>query len=152
VASTVQIVGGHQLLVLSQRLRAAGATGAKREMTKALNRATKPLKAAAKANAKASLPRRGGLGRRVARTRMQTKTRTARVADVRILAKPGAVADPGRIDRGRVKHPVWGRGPWVLQDVTPGWFTKPMEDGGPIVAKEMVGVLQVVSAQIGRGF
>jgi hypothetical protein len=152
VASTVQIVGGHQLLILSQRLRAAGATGAKREMTKGLNRATKPLKAAAKANAKASLPRRGGLGKRVARTKMQTKVRTGRVADVRILALPSAVADPARIDRGRVKHPVWGRGPWVLQDVTPGWATKPWEEGGPVVAREMVGVLQVVSAQIGRGF
>jgi hypothetical protein len=152
VASTVQIVGGHQLLVLSQRLRAAGATGAKREMTKGLNRATKPLKAAAKANAKVVLPHRGGLGRRVARTKMQTKVRTGRVADVRILALPSAVADPRRIDQGRVKHPTWGRAPWVLQDVTPGWATKPWEEGGPIVAKEMIGVLNDVSAQIGRGF
>jgi hypothetical protein len=47
---------------------------------------------------------------------------------------------------------VFGRGPWVLQDVTPGWFRKPMEEGGPIVAKEMIGVLNDVSAQIGRGF
>ncbi|MGH6690905.1 MAG: hypothetical protein ACREF4_09535 [Gammaproteobacteria bacterium] len=149
---TVTVVGGQQLAVLTQRLRAAGRKDMTRELRKGLNRATKPLKAAAKANAKASLPKRGGLGRRVARTKMVTKTRTGRVAEVRILAKPGAVADPGRIDRGRIKHPVFDRGPWVLQDVTPGWFRKPMREGGPVVQRDLVVVMNVVSAQIGRGF
>jgi hypothetical protein len=64
---------------------------------------------------------------------------------VLIAARSNAVKDPGRIDRGRIRHPVFGR--WVedsegfkgvLQDVNPGWFSLPMRTASPAVRHEIV--------------
>jgi hypothetical protein len=152
MAPPVHVIGGVQLTILANRLRVAGAKDLRRELVKGLNRSTKPLRKAAKDSAKARLPRAGGLGRRVARTRMTTRTRLKPTSvSVDIQAKPGAVADPLRVDRGRIRHPVWGRGPWVLQDVPKGWFTKPMEEGEPVVQLELSGVMGEVSARLTRG-
>lgn len=40
-----------------------------------------------------------------------------------ILFGKGLV-DLRRLDAGRAKHPTYGHRPWVLQDVTPGFFTR----------------------------
>jgi hypothetical protein len=69
---------------------------------------------------------------------------------VSIVANPGAVNDPGRIDRGRIKHPVFGRGPWVLQDVMPGWFTKPMQAGAAKVRRELIKAMDDITERLAK--
>jgi hypothetical protein len=61
-----------------------------------------------------------------------------------------ALDDPFRFDRGRVAHPVFGRGPFVFQDVPKGWFTDPMEAGGPTVRKELLTVMERVANKLAR--
>jgi len=57
--------------------------------------------------------------------RGQTRTKTVRRRKARTF---GNRSDLGAIDRGRVMHPRWGRGPLVgPQMVTPGWFSRVME-------------------------
>lgn len=146
----VEVVGAEKFATLAKALRQAGDKDLQRELYAALNRSTKPLKADAKASAAATLPSRGGLGKRVAKTRMTTKRRTGRNPSVSIAANPGAVADPKRIDRGRIKHPVFGRGPWVLQDVPWGWFTRPMHEGASEVRKQLVKAIDDVAAKVAR--
>ncbi len=52
---------------LSKDLRAAGDKDLRKELYRGLQRATKPLKDAAKENARATLPRKGGLAAAAAR-------------------------------------------------------------------------------------
>jgi len=146
----LRVQGAEQLVRVSKALKGAPKE-LRSELTKGITRAVKPLKKSAKAEARSSLPRSGGLGRRVAKTKLPHRRRaTGKAAGVRVLAQPGAVADPKRIDRGRVRHPTFGRGPWVLQDVKPGWFSRPMKEGAPAVRKELVQAMDDVARKIVR--
>jgi hypothetical protein len=147
----VRVVDTEDFIALSRALRKVGSRELKSELTRGITAAAKPLKKAAKDSARSILPSGGGLGRRVARTSLPHKRRTTGGhAGIRIEAKSNAVKDPYRIDRGRIKHPVFGRGPWVLQDVPKGWFTEPMESGGPAVRKELLTVMERVANKLAR--
>jgi hypothetical protein len=151
MAVEVRVVDTDDFIALSRALRKYGGRELKRELTTGITKATKPLKQAAKASARSILPSRGGLGRRVARTSLPHKRRiTGGHAGIRIEAKSNAVADPFRIDRGRVAHPVFGHGPFVFQNVPKGWFTDPMEKGGPTVRKELLQTMSRVATKIAR--
>lgn len=121
---------------LSKRFKAAGleGKGLRRNLSKQINKETKPARMKAKANARTMLPKRGGLARRVAATTLTTSARfTGPGVGVRIQGKGKAGArSVKRIDEGVVTHPVYGRRKrWVTQQVKPGWFTKAMEDSAP---------------------
>jgi hypothetical protein len=80
------------------------------------------------------LPGAGGLGKWVAKLRLRSSirlgARRARVTIVGHRRSLGGTADLGAIDRGRVRHPSWGRrGPndWHVQLVSPGFMSKSEE-------------------------
>lgn len=144
----LQIRGAEDFKKLSKALREAGMEGKRlrKELRKEINRETKPLKQDAKKNARAILPKRGGLARRVARSGFRTSTKlTGPGVGVRIVGKGKRPAlDIRSIDKGRVRHPVFGnKDRWVTQSVTPGWFTKAMDKGK---GKVREGVLRAVNA------
>ena len=140
---TLRVKGVEDFGRVAKKLKAAGeeGKGLRRELLKGINRETKPLRQAAKANARRTLPKRGGLARLVARASMTTKTRLSGAsASVRIVAKKAEHI--ARIDKGTVRHPVFGnRKLWVSQSVAPGWFTKPMQEGS---SKVRTAILQAV--------
>ena len=143
------IKGADQLGDLARALRAAGDSGKglKRELYRGLNRATKPLKAEARENAASRLPQSGGLAAQVAKSRLTTKILTGRNPGVAIAGKSGSAA--ATTDRGFVKHPVFGRTPWVTQQVSgAGWFTDTMKSAAPTVRKELVQAIDNVADQI----
>lgn len=151
----IVVRGAEDIAAVSKALRAMDDKELRREFHRGINRATKPLKEDAKANARATLPRRGGLNNFVAKTSLSTRTRSGQNPGVRIVAqktkKAGRKSDVNAIDRGRLRHPVFGnRKVWVTQTVTPGWFTKPMENGAERVRKELLGVLDDVKGKIKR--
>lgn len=114
---------------LIERLDEAGDRGLFASIVSAVEDAAAPLPRKAARSAIDILPSAGGLGERVANTEMPIVTRLMRArAGVLIPARPGAVKDPGAINRGRVRHPVYGRWPKnvLIQNVRPGWFTTPM--------------------------
>jgi len=85
------------------------------------------LEAAARGGAD-RLPKRGGLAAVVAGTRINRKSTRARgYYQLRLVAGKNAVKNPGSINRGRVAHLTYGRGPLHFQSVPPGWFTEPMK-------------------------
>lgn len=144
-------VGSSSLADVGKRLRQAGDRELRRELLRGIREGTKPLIKDAKSNALRTLPTRGGLGARVARTRIDTRTRTgSRTAGVRLTAATNAVRDPKRIDRGRIRHPVYGHRPWVFQNVQPGWFSDAMRNGAPKVRKELLNAIHRISVKIGR--
>lgn len=94
---------------------------ARQEFQAAMTEATAPMIKAIRANAVATLPRAGGLGRVIAASRFTVSPiRGKGLAGVRVATDDH---DP-RIDKGRLRHPVYGRGRWVVQSVTAGWFTR----------------------------
>ena len=146
----LRITGAEQFAHVAKALRDAGDKELRKELYRGLNRATKPLKAEAQAEAAAILPRRGGLSARVAKARFTTKSRGGQNPSVRIVAKDakGRSADLARIDQGEVRHPVYGHGPWVKQAVRPGWFTRPMQEGADVVRREVVAAIDAVARKL----
>jgi len=145
-----RVDGAEQLTALAKRLRAESKE-LQRELPRAMNRATKGARAAVKAEALATLPRRGGLGKRVASSRLTTRTRrSGRAAGVRIVAKGGV--DIGALDRGRLRHPLFGdRRRWFAQKVRPGWFTRPLTAAAPRVRAEIETSMRVIAGKIEKG-
>lgn len=111
----------------------------KKELYKALNRAAWNLRKEARQEARDRLPSRGGLAGRVAKSRISVRRRFgSRSPRITIAATGNPVEQVRQIDRGFVRHPVWGdRETWVTQKVSPGWWTDPMEKSGPGVRKGM---------------
>lgn len=137
---SITVDDGGSLLRVAAALGRAGEEfrrGANREM----RRAGEPAVNAAHARARAILPHAGGLGGRVSRATI-TVTVSETGDTVRLtIAVHGSSPS---IDRGRVRHPVYGhRDRWVWQNVPPGWFTVPMHD----TEQDMRRRLLVVAAQ-----
>lgn len=139
------------LKALSRDLKAAGRKDLRKELFAGLNRSTKPLRAAAKANALATLPSSGGLAARVAAANMSVRGGGARVTIVARPSKRGGSFNPIEIDGGIVRHPIYGHGPAVAQHVKPGWFTDPMQEGADDVRDELLAGIDAVARKLAAG-
>ena len=140
--------GADALLALSKRLKAAGQTELRKEFTKAVQAAAKPLIPKVRDAARNTLPKHGGLNERIARKPFRAQVRTGvTTAGVRITASK---VDP-RIDDGRVYHPVFGRKPGVVQHVKPGFFSETLADEAPKIAPDVVDVLADWAERIVKG-
>lgn len=146
-----QVSGTSDFLRLSKALKAAGETELRKELNKGLKVAAKPLIPKARASAKASLPKRGGLAKRVAASPMRAQVRTGRDPGVRITVGRGRTA--WAANHGEVKHPVFGnREVWETQKLPqPDWFDRPMKEALPTVRPEVEKALQAVVEKIARG-
>lgn len=149
-----RVTGADQLARAGRALRAQGEAGKgqRKELFKAIQRATRPLKDDVKQAALRDLPRRGGLNRAVASSKITTRTRTGgRNVGVRIVAAGKTVRDLRSLDRGRLRHPVFGnREVWVNQAIRPGWFTRPLEEGAPAVRRELIAAMHTVVRDLTR--
>jgi hypothetical protein len=143
----VTIAGTEALGALSRQLKEIGDKDLRRELLSGIQRAARPIKDAAKASAMSTLPASGGLNRRIAGGKFSVQTRTGRDPAVRIKA-PG----DARLDKGRLRHPVFGnRRVWVLQQIRPGWFSKPVEAGKDQVVADIEDVMGRVADRIIHG-
>lgn len=136
-----------KLDLVARTLRGLGDKDLSRELFRGLNRATTKLKADARAEAGERLPRRGGLAARVAKAKLSTRRKGGRNPGVTIQAK--GMAQLAGMDAGAVKHPVYGnRDVWVTQQITPGWFSEPMEAGRDEAFDAIEEVLDDLAAQL----
>jgi len=146
----MRVTGAENLLALSKKLKAVGDKGLQKELRAGLRGAVKPALKDVARHAVDVLPAKGGLGEEVAGTKFTISVRgSGRNPGVRVKAREKQ-HDVEAIDRGRLRHPVFGnRRAWVTQDVPPGWFTTPMDAAGPHVVKELNAVIDRISAQLG---
>lgn len=108
-------------------------------LRKTLREPVDPVRRRIKATARATLPKRGGLGNWVAQTKITAKvTLRGKSAGIRLRGgrrsvsnlrghTDGGQSDIRAIDRGRVRAPSWGRryrGQWHTQRVQEGFFTR----------------------------
>lgn len=146
-----EIQGANKLAAVAKALKQAGDKELQKELYAGLNRATKPLKADARAAALRELPKRGGLAQRVAKARLSTRRRGGRDPGVRIVATGMRQLD--QMDQGRVKHPVYGhRDRWATQRIPTGWFTDSMKAGAPQVRRELVKTLDELAGKLARKY
>lgn len=135
-----------QIARVQRELRRFGDKDTRRKYYAGLNRATKPMRAAAKGNAQRRLPKRGGLNQHVAKTRLVTRSNRSGVYVTSVGRGQGRL-----IDQGRVRHPVFGnREVWRTTDVPRGWFTTPMQAGKPAARKELVAVFNDLGRTIAK--
>jgi hypothetical protein len=145
----VEIRGADQLARLARQLREAGNKGLQRELGQGINRALRPVKADLKQSALDTLPSAGGLAAKVAASRFRTRRRSsARVSGIRLEAVNDYAL--GLLDKGIVKHPVFGRGKKVTQHIEPGWFSRPTLAAAPRVRFEIEQAMRSVARQIER--
>jgi hypothetical protein len=149
MVADLRITGAEKFARVARELKAAGDKEMRRELAQGLGRATKPLKAAAKESARTTLPKRGGLAARVASSSFRTRTKTGSSPSIQITARESKSADLAGLDAGVNRHPVWGnRARWATQRVTPGWFTRPMVEGGGDVRTSILAAVDAVLAKL----
>ncbi len=151
----VTVTGAEQLRALSADLKAAGSAGVglRRELLAGMRALGRPLADKAKASARSTLPKRGGLNEWVASSDVKVRNNltgsTSRVG-MRLVATKGG-HDLQDIDGGSVRHMVFGhRDRWVNQQVPDGWFTHPLEQSVPEVQAMLTVTMAVIAKRIER--
>lgn len=113
---------------VAARLDRASGGGIIRAVEKALRTELEGVRLKIRAHAVKVLPSTGGLGERVSMTDLPITPKVSTYGlRVTVRAMPNAVADPEAINRGRVRHPVFGHGTPVIQIVQDGWFSDPIK-------------------------
>jgi hypothetical protein len=135
--SDFTIKGAEDFLRLSKALKAAGRTEMRKTLHKGMKDAVKPLVPKARASARNTLPKAGGLNKLVASASIRPQVRTGRNAyGVRVVV--GNKAGARATNRGLIRHPVFGnREVWKDQKVPAGWFDDVMEAGVPGVRADV---------------
>lgn len=142
----IELQGAEQLVALAKRLRDAPKE-LRSELYRGINRAAKPLKNEVKRSARERLPRKGGLNKKIAGTKIATKRRvTGRSAGVRLVGTSGY--DIGSINRGRIRHLTYGHKPWVNQTVKRGFWTDPLVAGSAQVRNEVQEVMDEIVKKV----
>ena len=140
-----EVVGTEKLRALGVAMKTADKP-LKAEIRRSLRKGVKPGVDGARARARATLPKRGGVNEVIARSRMNTQIKTGgRVTQLRVTSR---THDP-RIDRGELRHPTHGHGDrWVVQRVPSGWFTQAMKQAAPAIRSELIVSMTAMTARL----
>jgi hypothetical protein len=150
---------------IAKRLRQmANGRELRKALVAALKSAAEPAASRARSRVRA-IPHRsaskskgGSLGGRVA-AQVRVKAATGgKSAGVRVSVNKrsglprGFTNAPHRLNRpAGWRHPVYGRGVWVVQVGQPGWFDEPMRDSQPEARRKAAEVLKETAQKIARG-
>jgi len=135
----------------ARKLRQVGnAKAVRREMTKALRAAARPVVEAQRARVRSlrGAPRewKTDAGRA---TRIQIRS-GGRAAGVAIVVRNNDAGRRGRLlNRGKWDHPTFGHDPRVTQTVRPGWFDVPPRVARPAVRRQVGRVLDGIERKLG---
>jgi hypothetical protein len=153
----LEISGGtEKLAVLAKRLHAAGSAGQgiRKTVRDSIRTSAKPLGRFIAVSAGRRLPQRGGLGYHIAGA---TASVTGGVSATGVSARLN-LRDKGydlkSIDRGRLRHPTFGRrGPndWKDQTVKADTFTAAFQEGAPAIRTEIEKGLLEIARSIEKG-
>lgn len=149
----MEYTGAVELRYVAGKLRKAAVKDLRRELAKAQRQTFKPLQREIVAQAIVILPHTGGLAGIIARAiRVSVRQNLDRreVTAVVYARSRRQLRDIAAMNRGQLRHPVYGRTRWVLQQITPGLVDRPAERIGPRLAKESLDALERVVAEIVR--
>jgi len=144
------VEGGTELREVALRLKAAGDLELWKQLQKTIRVATAPARPAIRAEARNTLPRKGGLNEWVAGSAIRTSVLYGRhTAGVKVtVSKRGHNARD--IDRGQVRHPLFGnREHWYTTQVPPGFASRPLNALRPAVAAACMVAMRETAAAAG---
>lgn len=123
----------------------------RRELSRGLNSATKRVRGQMTEVIPATLPKRGGLAD-LMRTKVSSSTsaRSGKWAGVSLRFRGKGGYDIRTVTGGRLRHPVFGHGPWVTQTagVDPAVFFAEFDKQKPDVQRAIVAVLEDVARKV----
>ena len=145
------------IAALCRDLRQLERRDIQRELRASLRRPLPAVRAAVKARCLAILPKRGGLNRWAAKAKVDFEiVYVGRGAGVSLTVSRSSMRGPSdlrALDRGRVRHPSWGRrwnGQWHIQLVPPKCYSGPLMEVDRWRRAAAVGVDAAVE-RVGRG-
>ena len=149
-AIPVEVKGAEAFAALSKRLRRESKQ-LRTDLQRGIRQATIPLGRRARADLAARTPSAGGLRKKVASAPVSVTQRGGgRNVGIRLrLARKGTGLRD--LERGRIKHPVYGnRRNWVTQEIpsVEGQWSETIEAGRPKVQAELVKVMTQVARRL----
>lgn len=166
----LRVSGSVELKRFAAAVKATGNKGLGREMAAGLRKAGKPIQESIKDTFTETLPERGGYRAAASKSvRFRTNIRSGpRAGTVRITTYAvgkGENRDLPRINKGQLRHPVFGRSrntfagksrrrvpnPWATTRVTPRFFERGIDKAKGAVEKEMLAVLADYTRRLTRG-
>lgn len=144
-----------ELRYVAGQLRKAAARDLTRELRKGQRAAFRPLQKEIKAEALATLPKRGGYN--VTMSKAVKVTVTTGVGNKALTARIYATGksearDVKRVNDGVLRHPLFGRRTsWHTTKVRPGFVDRPIDRLSDQVLKESADAAQRVLDSIARG-
>lgn len=146
--ASVEVRGAEQLADLGKRLKDADATELRQDLRRNLRNAVKPAKPFVQESLRQGLPQRGGLAALMGKASVGARVRTeGSQVGVRVIVQKGKSV-LSALDRGVLRHPVFGRGKWVTQQVEPGLISKPMDRMKPLVRRSVLEAMEKTSRRI----
>lgn len=162
-----RLEGGAGFARLSSALKAAGNGGLSRELDKGLRAAAKDVEAEVRDHTDEYMP--AGY-ERVFAVSLSFRTEIRRGPNHRVTIVPSGKGrsrqrDLVRLDRGELRHPVFGRwrtrrgrfadrhrvrSPWVEQRIRTHWFTEPAARAQPDAVRRMQAAMQAVTDKIAK--
>ncbi len=148
--SSLRIEGAEDWRRLASSLRGAEAP-IRRAIRKGLRETAKPLGEDMRDGGADRMPKRGGLSARVARSAVSLRTAggVGAGARVEVALRSRDGYDLNAMDRGSIRHPVFGRGPWVAQSVPGRGFSDAFDRGAPKVRRELLRQIEHAIDEIG---
>jgi hypothetical protein len=146
----VEIRGAAQLERLAAVVKLTADKELRKDMLAGIRAAARPMATSIKTEAAAVLPHTGGLNEWVAKSPISPRTRTSgKNAGVRITGRKTG-HDLEAINRGRVRHPVFGHNAWVSQSVDAGWWERGAMKQADTVRRDLLVAMERVAAKIAR--
>lgn len=146
----IEVRGGpEQLARISRQLKEEANRGLQRELNKALREAAQPFAREVREAALDRLPRTGGLNKRVARSRVSVRNRSARGKGVQIAVGPRR-SQTEQMNRGFVFHPVFGSEQRVRQELPSGFVDAAAKQTEPEVHRAIEKAIGRMSDRIDR--
>lgn len=147
----IVVTGADEFATLARRLKEAGAKDLRRELYAGINRAVRPLTADVKNTLEEDLPGRYADIVR-ADFRVKTRRRGAGANPAIFLIGQAGNHDVRSLDRGRLRHPLFGnRRHWYNQQIPLGFWSQTLTRGAPRVRQELVEAIRKVAAKVEAG-
>lgn len=144
------------LAKLANALKLAGRGDLRRELLAAIRRAGGPAVEKAQAEARATIPSRGGLADMVANNVSVRSRLSGASASVKVRKKNRIPTDRTMVSidaSGTWRHPVFDPETWVEQSAAgaEGWFTKTIDSEAPQFRVQILRAMSDVAKKLERG-